>query len=102
MYNQYEEDEVRFKNEYGKIKLAEELTNGLLSYRVRHDAETRQRYETRSIGAVNVGAEFDIADWAVDPQLSYSWAEEDDSDNADTLLETMTKTTVHIFIGIIQ
>ena len=67
-----------------KSKLAEELTNGLLPYRVRHDAETRQRYETRSIGAVNVGAEFDIADWAVDSQLSYSWAEEDDSDNADT------------------
>lgn len=91
MYNQYEEDEVRFKNEYGKIKLAEELTNGLLSSRVRHDAETRQRYETRSIGAVNVGAEFDIADWAVDSQLSYSWAEEDDSDNADITFRNYDK-----------
>lgn len=91
LYNQYEEDEVRFKNEYGKIKLAEELTNGLLSSRVRHDAETRQRYETRSIGAVNVGAEFDIADWVVDSQLSYSWAEEDDSDNADITFRNYDK-----------
>lgn len=97
MYNQYEEDELRFKNEYGKIKMAKPFENSMLSSRVRHDAETRQRYETRSIGAANFGVEFDIADWAVDTQLSYSWAEEDDSDNADITFRNYDKDNGAVF-----
>ena len=91
LYNRYEEDEVRFKNEYGKIKFAEGLENGVVSSRVRHDAETRQRYETRHIGAVNFGIETDWADWVIDSQVSYSWAEEDDSDNADITFRNYDK-----------
>ena len=97
MYNQYEEDELRFKNEYGKIKMAEPFENSMLSSRVRHDAETRQRFETRSIGAMNLGAEFDMADWEVDTQLSYSWAEEDDSDNADITFRNYDKDNGAVF-----
>ena len=97
LYNQYEEDEIRFKNEYGKIKMAEPFENSMLSSRVRHDAETRQRYETRTIGAMNLGAEFDMADWAVDSQLSYSWAEEDDSDNADITFRNYDKDSGAVF-----
>ena len=97
MYNQYEEDELRFKNEYGKIKMAEPFENSMLSSRVRHDAETRQRFETRSIGAANFGAEFDMADWEVDTQLSYSWAEEDDSDNADITFRNYDKDNGAVF-----
>ena len=91
LYNQYEEDEVRFKNEYGKIKMDKPFETSMLSSRVRHDAETRQRYETRTIGAMNFGVKFDIADWAVDTQLSYSWAEEDDSDNAEITFRNYDK-----------
>ena len=97
LYNQYEEDEIRFKNEYGKIKMAEPFENSMLSSRVRHDAETRQRYETRTIGAMNLGAEFDMADWAVDSQLSYSWAKEDDSDNADITFRNYDKDNGAVF-----
>ena len=97
LYNQYEEDEIRFKNEYGKIKMAEPFENSMLSSRVRHDAETRQRYETRTIGAMNLGAEFDMADWAVDSQLSYSWAEENDSDNADITFRNYDKDSGAVF-----
>lgn len=91
LYNRYEEDEVRFKNEYGKIKFAQGLENGVVSSRIRHDAETRQRYETRHIGAVNFGIETDVSDWFVDSQISYSWAEEDDSDNADITFRNYDK-----------
>ena len=97
LYNQYEEDEVRFKNEYGKIKMDKPFETSMLSSRVRHDAETRQRYETRTIGAMNFGVEFDIADWAVDTQLSYSWAEEDDSDNAEITFRNYDKDNGAIF-----
>lgn len=97
LYNQYEEDEIRFKNEYGKIKMAEPFENSMLSSRVRHDAETRQRHETRTIGAMNLGTEFDMADWAVDSQLSYSWAEEDDSDNADITFRNYDKDNGAVF-----
>ena len=97
LYNQYEEDEIRFKNEYGKIKMAEPFENSMLSSRVRHDAETRQRYETRHIGAANFGAEFDVADWFVDTQISYSWAQEDDSDNADITFRNYDKESGAVF-----
>lgn len=97
LYNQYEEDEVRFKNEYGKIKMAKPFENSMLSSRVRHDAETRQRYETRHIGAANFGAEFDVADWFVDTQISYSWAQEDDSDNADITFRNYDKESGAVF-----
>ena len=51
--------------------------------RIRHDAETRVREETRTISAFNIGGETIINDWNSEFQLSYSFAEQDDTDNAD-------------------
>lgn len=90
-YNEYDETETRFKNEYGKIKFSSALPNGVVSSRVRHDAETRQRHETRSIGALTAGYEFVVSGWDADVQGSYSWAEEDDSDNADITFRNYDK-----------
>jgi TonB-dependent receptor len=86
-YNKYDESEVRLKNEYGKIK-----NDGFVTSRIRHDAETRVRYETRKIGAANFGFETQVSDWYLDGQVSYSWAEEDDSDNADITFRNYDKT----------
>jgi TonB-dependent receptor len=86
-YNMYDESEVRLKNEYGKID-----NDGFVTSRIRHDAETRVRYETREIGAANFGFESQVSDWYVDGQFSYSWAEEDDSDNADITFRNYDKT----------
>ena len=85
MYNKYDETETRFKDEYGKLGFVSSLDNGkgMVTDRIRHDSETRQRYETREIGAVNFGLEANLNDWAIDAKVSYSWAQEDDSDNAD-------------------
>lgn len=92
LYNQYDETETRFKNEYGKIKATDTvIANGVESSRIRHDVETKQRFEVRTIGAVNFGIETDVADWAVDAQVSHSWAEEDDSDNADITFRNYDK-----------
>lgn len=92
MYNEYDETETRFKDEYGKIDFVNGLSNGMVTSRIRHDAETRQRYETRSIGAVNLGLETNKGNWDINSQLSYSWAQEDDSDNADITFRNYDKT----------
>lgn len=92
LYNQYDETETRFKNEYGKIKATDTvITNGVESSRIRHDVETKQRFEVRTIGSVNFGIETDVAGWFVDAQATYSWAEEDDSDNADVTFRNYDK-----------
>lgn len=91
LYNQYDETETRLKNEYGKIDFAGALPDGMITSRVRHDAETRQRYETRKIGAVTLGYDFMMSDWTFETLLSYSWAEEDDSDNADITFRNYDK-----------
>lgn len=83
-WNEYTDDELRWKDEYGKIEVSEPLASGMTTERIRHDAETRVREEVRTISSFTVGAEtvFD-GGWAADFQASYSFAEEDDSDNAD-------------------
>ena len=90
-YNEYDDAEVRLKDEYGKIKLDEVLENGITSSRVRHDAETRQRFETRKIGALVLGFDTMVNEWTVDTQASYSYALEDDSDNADITFRNYNK-----------
>ena len=55
--------------------------------RVRHDVETRQRIETRTLQAISFGGstELDFRGnvFNVDFDYSYSFAEENDTDNAD-------------------
>jgi len=91
LHNQYDETETRFKNEYGKIKnTGAEFDNAVESSRVRHDVETKQRYETRTISAASIGFEH-LGSVTIDGQLSFSRAEEDDSDNADITFRNYDK-----------
>jgi len=83
-HNEYTDDELRWKDEYGKLGAVGTTTiDQMLTDRVRHDAETRVREETRTISALNFGGETIFNGWDTEFQLSYSFAEEDDSDNAD-------------------
>ena len=92
LYNKYDEAETRHKHEYGKIKATDTvIENGIETSRVRHDAETKRRYETRSLGAVNLGFETMAESYILDGQVSYSFAEEDDSDNADITFRNYDK-----------
>ena len=92
LYNQYDETETRFKDEYGKIKFDGALTDGMVTSRIRHDAETKQRFEVRTIGSINAGWEAETDNgWTLDSQIGYSWAEEDDSDNADITFRNYNK-----------
>ena len=68
--NQYDDAETRYKDEYGKIKLDEVLENGMTVSRVRHDAESRRRFETRTLGAVSLGVDTYVNDWTIDSQVS--------------------------------
>ena len=82
-WNEYTDDELRWKDEYGKLDRTAELTNGMTTNRIRHDAETRVREEVRTISAFSVGGETMLNGWFTDASLSFSFAEEDDSDNVD-------------------
>lgn len=90
-WNQYTDEELRWKDEYGKIDRIEDLQDGLVSSRIRHDAETRVREEVRTIWAANLGFETTTNNWMIDGQVSYSFAEEDDSDNADVTFRNYDK-----------
>ncbi|MEC8492293.1 MAG: TonB-dependent receptor [Pseudomonadota bacterium] len=90
-WNEYTDDELRWKDEYGKLDRTAELTNGMTTSRIRHDAETRVREEVRTISAFSVGGETLLNGWFADASLSFSFAEEDDSDNADVTFRNYDK-----------
>ena len=90
-WNEYTDNELRWKDEYGKLDRTDELTNGMVTSRIRHDAETRVREEVRTISAFNFGGETMISGWMTDANLSFSFAEEDDSDNADVTFRNYDK-----------
>ena len=87
MQNNYNDDEVRFKDEYGKLDMVELGATSAKYERVRHDVETRQRLESRTLQAISFGGstELDVRGnfFNVDFDFSYSFAEQDDTDNAD-------------------
>ncbi|MDA0759315.1 MAG: TonB-dependent receptor [Proteobacteria bacterium] len=83
-WNEYIDDELRFKDEYGKISQTGSTTEKFMeTSRIRHDAESRVREEIRTIQTINFGGDTIIGDWNTSFQISHSFAEEDDSDNAD-------------------
>ncbi|RZO69538.1 MAG: TonB-dependent receptor [OM182 bacterium] len=86
-WNEYTDDELRWKDEYGRLDPDMLLNQGMMSERVRHHAETRVRSEVRTIQAYTFGAETMLSGWNADFRVSYSFAEEDDSDNADVTFE---------------
>ena len=73
-WNEYTDDELRWKDEYGLDRTAEP-TGGVTTSRIRHDAD-RVREEVRAISAFSVGGETVLNGWFTDASLSISSAEE--------------------------
>ena len=90
LYNYYVDDEVRNKLEYRDIN--EDITavgGGLYSIGYAEmDFEVRQREETRTIQTYAFGGQSRAGNWTYDYELSYAYAEEDDSDNHDVNFRT--------------
>jgi TonB-dependent receptor len=89
-WNQYDDSELRWKDEYGDLgdQVLSTSDSGMVVNEVKHDAETRVREETRTIAAFNLGYETELSEWAIDSMVSYSFAEEDDSNNAEANFRT--------------
>lgn len=86
LYNRYEDDEVRNKFEYRDLDDAEGgviTANSSLVPINEIDAEVRQRNEIRKIQTVALGGTSNKDNWTFDYEVSYAYAEEDDSDNHD-------------------
>ena len=96
-HNEYIDDELRYKDEYGKLgSIGTTTQSTMFTDRIRHDAETRVREETRTISAFNIGGETIINDWNSEFQLSYSFAEQDDTDNADLTFRCEAVSYTHL------
>ena len=83
LYNNYEDNELRYKDEYGSLKHGEVFSDYSEINRIRRDAEVRRRIETRDIRTAVIGAETVIGGWFTEIQFSHSYAEEDDTNNID-------------------
>ena len=83
LYNHYQDDELRNKDEYGSLKHGEVFSNYSEINRIRRDAEVRRRIETRDIRTAVIGAETIFNGWFTEIQYSHSYAEEDDTNNID-------------------
>ena len=86
-HNEYVDTELRLKDEWGKLSEVEVSADSATYDRMRHHAETRVREEIRTIQALNFGGETNLAGWDTDFLLSYSYAEENDTDNSDVTFE---------------
>ena len=83
LYNHYQDDELRNKDEYGSLKHGEVFSDYSEINRIRRDAEVRRRIETRDIRTAVIGAETMFNGWFAEIQYSHSYAEEDDTNNID-------------------
>ncbi|WP_321491256.1 TonB-dependent receptor [uncultured Hyphomonas sp.] len=85
LYNRYSDDEVRNKFEFRD--LAEEgvavTDNGFAFNFAEADAEVRVREEVRNIQTYALGGHTYQGPWQIDYEVSYAYAEEDDSNNHD-------------------
>ncbi|MAN72458.1 MAG: TonB-dependent receptor [Henriciella sp.] len=87
LYNNYEDDEVRNKFEFRDLDDAED--DGVVTADTQTvplnemDAEVRQRREIRQIQTYALGGQSYWQEWNFDYEVSYAYAEEDDSDNHD-------------------
>ena len=85
LVNEYTDDEVRNKFEFRD--LAEEgvsVDGNLYNFNFAEaDVEVRQREETRKIQTYALGGKTFAGNWTVDYEVSYAYAEEDDSNNHD-------------------
>ncbi len=85
LYNQYTDDEVRNKFEFREMdEEVVSVSDRTVSYRRGEvDAEVRQREEVRNIQTYALGGETYTGPWQFNYELSYAFAEEDDSNNHD-------------------
>jgi TonB-dependent receptor len=85
LYNQYTDDEVRNKFEFRSLDEEDPTVteNGFAFDYVEADAEVRQREETRTIQTYALGGQTFNGPWQFDYEVSYAYAEEDDSNNHD-------------------
>jgi len=85
LYNQYTDDEVRNKWEIRSLDEEDPaLTgNGYAFDYAEADAEVRVREEVRNIQTYALGGETFAGNWTLNYEISYAYAEEDDSNNHD-------------------
>lgn len=85
LFNQYTDDEVRNKWEFRSLDEEDIGVSGdsfLYDY-AEADAEVRAREEVRKIQTYAVGGSTQAGNWTFDYEVSYAYAEEDDSNNHD-------------------
>ncbi|MEZ6001431.1 TonB-dependent receptor [Hyphomonas sp.] len=85
LYNQYKDDETRNKWEFRSLDEEDPAltANGFAFDYAEADAEVRVREEVRNIQTYAVGGQTFAGNWAFDYEISYAYAEEDDSNNHD-------------------
>eukprot|EP00903_Cladosiphon_okamuranus_P003190 g3188.t1 len=87
LVNEYRDDEVRNKFELRSFDDFEDddvVTPTSTSFALEEiDAEVRLREEVRQIQTFSLGGETDWNQWSFDYEVSYAYAEEDDSNNHD-------------------
>jgi len=87
LFNEYKDDEVRNKFELRSFDDFEDddvVTPTSTSFALEEiDAEVRLREEVRTIQTYAFGGETDWNEWTFDYEVSYAYAEEDDSNNHD-------------------
>ncbi|MDX1293815.1 MAG: TonB-dependent receptor, partial [Hyphomonas sp.] len=85
LFNEYTDDEVRNKFEFRSLDEEDPTltADGYAFDYAEADAEVRQREETRKIQTYALGGKTFAGDWTVEYEVSYAYAEEDDSNNHD-------------------
>ena len=90
LWNEYVDDELRYKDEYGKLKNSNVTATGSTITEIRRDAEVRVREEVRTIRTFILGGNTIVNGWDAEFALSNSFAEEDDTDNVDAKFRSST------------
>ncbi len=90
LWNEYVDDELRYKDEYGKLKNSNVTATGSTITEIRRDSETRVREEVRTIRTFILGGNTIINGWDAEFAFSNSFAEEDDTDNVDAKFRSST------------
>lgn len=84
LFNHYKDNEVRNKFELRDLDDGGPTTATSSTVPLNEvDAEGRLRKETRDIQTISLGGKTQLDSWAFDYEVSYAYAEEDDSDNHD-------------------
>ncbi len=90
LWNEYVDDELRYKDEYGKLKNSNVTAIGSTITEIRRDAEVRVREEVRTIRTFILGGNTIVNGWDAEFAFSNSFAEEDDTDNVDAKFRSST------------